>query len=65
LNYDIQNNQIATSQISLYRDLHCWDMSFQIIPFGIRQSYMFTIKVKSALLQMLKLQRQSGNSGIF
>jgi lipopolysaccharide assembly outer membrane protein LptD (OstA) len=65
LNYDIQNNQIATSQVSLYRDLHCWDMSFQIIPFGIRQSYMFTIKVKSALLQMLKLQRQSGNSGIF
>lgn len=65
LNYDIQNNQIATSQISLYRDLHCWDMSFQVIPFGIRQSYMFTIKVKSALLQMLKLQRQSGNSGIF
>ncbi len=65
LNYDIQNNQIATSQISLYRDLHCWDMAFQVIPFGIRQSYMFTIKVKSALLQMLKLQRQSGNSGIF
>lgn len=65
LNYDIQNNQVATSQISLYRDLHCWDMSFQIIPFGVRQSYMFTIKVKSALLQMLKLQRQSGNSGIF
>lgn len=65
LNYDIQNNQVATSKISLYRDLHCWDMSFEIIPFGIRQSYMFTIKVKSALLQMLKLQRQSGNSGIF
>ena len=41
------------------------NVSFQIIPFGIRQSYMFTIKVKSALLQMLKLQRQSGNSGIF
>lgn len=65
LNYDIQNNQIATSKISVYRDLHCWDMSFEVIPFGVRQSYMFTIKVKSALLQMLKLQRQSGNSGIF
>lgn len=65
LNYDIQNNKIATSKISLYRDLHCWDMAFEIIPFGIRQSYMFTIKVKSALLQMLKLQRQSGNTGIF
>ncbi len=65
LNYDIQNNQIATSKISVYRDLHCWDMSFEVIPFGIRQSYMFTIKVRSALLQVLKLQRQSGNSGIF
>ena len=65
INYDIQNNQIATSKISVYRDLHCWDMALEIIPFGIRQSYMFTIKVKSQLLQMLKLQRQNGNSGVF
>lgn len=65
LNYDIQNNKITTSSFTIYRDLHCWEMRFQIIPFGIRQSYMFTINVKSPLLQMLKLQRQSGLSGGF
>ncbi len=60
LNYDIQNNKITTSQFNIYRDLHCWEMRVSVIPFGIRQSYMFTINVKSPLLQMLKLQRQSG-----
>lgn len=65
INYDIQNNKIATSSFNLYRDLHCWEMRFQIIPFGIRQSYTFTIQVKSPLLQMLKLQRQSGLGGYY
>jgi len=60
LNYDIQNQRITTSQFNIYRDLHCWEMRLSVIPFGIRQSYMFTINVKSPLLQMLKLQRQSG-----
>lgn len=64
MNYDIENNKISTSQISIYRDLHCWEMRASVIPFGIRQSYMFTINVKSPLLQMLKLQRQSGWANI-
>ncbi|MCZ2444252.1 MAG: hypothetical protein LC101_10820 [Flavobacteriales bacterium] len=64
LNYDIQNNKISTSQITIYRDMHCWEMRASVIPFGIRQSYMFTINVKSPLLQMLKLQRQSGWANI-
>lgn len=65
INYDIENNKIATSSFNIYRDLHCWEMRFQVIPFGVRQSYMFTINVKSPLLQMLKLQRQSGLGGVF
>jgi len=60
LNYDIQNGTMATSSFDLHRDLHCWEMRFSVIPFGFRQSYSFTINVKSALLQSLKINRQQG-----
>lgn len=65
LYYDIQQNKITQSAFTIYRDLHCWEMSFQVIPFGVRQSYNFSIYVKSPLLQMLKLQRQSGLTGVY
>ncbi|MCB0396634.1 MAG: LPS-assembly protein LptD [Flavobacteriales bacterium] len=56
--YDFKNNQFTYTSVSVYRDLHCWDMSFTWIPFGFRQSYNLTIKVKSAVLQDLKLTRR-------
>ncbi len=60
INYDIQGKRITTSTINIHRDLHCWEMRFTVIPFGIRQSYLFTIGVKPGMLQDLKLQRRSG-----
>lgn len=59
-NYDLANQQVATSSFDVYRDLHCWEMRFSVIPFGFRQSYSFTINVKSPMLQALKLNRQRG-----
>ncbi|WP_031528389.1 putative LPS assembly protein LptD [Dyadobacter crusticola] len=50
------------TQLTLYRDLHCWDMSFSWTPFAgssARMSnYSFTLKVKSAILQDLKVTRR-------
>lgn len=50
------------TQVSLTRDLHCWDMSFSWTPFAgssVRASnYSFTLKVKSAILQDLKVTRR-------
>ena len=60
LNYDLANGQISTSSIDIFRDMHCWEMRISVIPFGFRQSYNFTINVKSPLLQALKLNRQRG-----
>ena len=34
-------------------------MSMQWVPIGYRQSYTFTIKVKSSILQDLKLTRRN------
>jgi lipopolysaccharide assembly outer membrane protein LptD (OstA) len=56
--YDIRNQDVTFSQIDIYRNLHCWEFSLGVVPFGIRQSYNFQINVKSAILQDLKLNRR-------
>ena len=56
--YDITEKELTPTQISIYRDLHCWDLSFNIVPFGTRRSYMFTIKPKATILQALKLTQR-------
>ncbi|MBW6482635.1 MAG: hypothetical protein K0B10_06200 [Vicingaceae bacterium] len=57
--YDFQQKDFTYTTVDIYRDLHCWEMSFNWIPFGIRQSYLFTIKIKSSILQDLKMTRRS------
>lgn len=55
---DIQRMMVTFTQFNIFRDLHCMQMSLNLIPFGYRQSYMFTIRATSALLQDLKLTKQ-------
>ncbi len=57
--YDFQQHDLSYTNLGIYRDLHCWEMDIQWIPLGPRQSYTFTIKVKSAMLQDLKLIRRN------
>lgn len=57
--YDFTNKDFSYTSIDIYRDMHCWEMKFNWVPFGDRQSYFFTIKVKASLLQDLKLTRKS------
>lgn len=57
--YDFELKDLSYTSVDIYRDLHCWEMSFHWVPFGQRQSYLFTIKVKSAILQDLKLTRRN------
>jgi hypothetical protein len=56
--YDFQNKAFTQTQISLSRDLHCWQMSLNWTPFGKYQSYNFSIGIKSSMLKDLKLDRQ-------
>ena len=57
-NYDFIRKEFSFTSINIARDLHCWQMSFNWIPFGFMRSYNINISVKSALLQDLKLQRR-------
>lgn len=56
--YDVSNKDFSYTSFTLYRDLHCWEMSLNWIPFGDRKSYNFTINVKSATLKDLKLTKR-------
>jgi hypothetical protein len=57
-NYDLQHGEFAYASLNAYRDLHCWELQFNWIPFGVRQSYNVTLNVKSAVLQDLRLTRK-------
>jgi len=55
--YDIENKEFTQTSFSLTRDLHCWTMSLNWVPFGQFQSYNFFIGIKSSLLKDLKINR--------
>lgn len=57
--YDFINKGLTNNtSVNIYRDLHCWELSFNYIPFGFQQSYNIQLNVKSAMLQDLKLARR-------
>ncbi len=56
--YDLKKYKFALPRVEIYRDLHCWEMKFQVIPSGSRQSYSFTMNAKASILQDLKLNRR-------
>lgn len=63
--YDFTNKKFTEARFNVIRDLHCWDMTLSWVPFGRYQSYNFTIKVKSSLLQDLKLSKKRNASDSF
>lgn len=56
--YDFEQKEFTTTRLGVTRDLHCWTMSFDWVPFGRFQSYFVSIRVKSSLLQDLKLEKR-------
>ncbi len=58
-NFDIQAMKFSFTTINISRNLHCWGMSFNFVPFGDRKSYSFNISASSAMLRDLKIQKQS------
>jgi hypothetical protein len=56
--YDFQSNKLSLTQFSIYRDLHCWDLSFRWSPIGIYKFYTVDLRVKASILQDLKLSKR-------
>ena len=57
--YDFKNKMLTQTSINATRDLHCWRINFNWVPFGRFQSYNLSISAVSALLQDLKLEKRS------
>ncbi len=56
--YHFESKEFTQTNIGISRDLHCWTMNVNWVPFGRFQSYNFTIAVKASILQDLKIERR-------
>ncbi len=56
--YDFQAKNLSLTRFSIYRDLHCWDLSINWVPFGPYKSYNVDLRVRSSILQDLKLSKR-------
>ncbi len=57
-NYDIAAREFSYTSFSVYRDLHCWEMSLNFVPFGRMKSYSFTLNARTSVLKDLKVSKQ-------
>jgi len=53
--YDFVAKTLSYTSLDIYRDLHCWEMRFNWIPFGYRKGWSFTINIKASVLQDVKI----------
>lgn len=56
-NYDFDTRKLQTLQMSINREMHCWQMSINVTPIGLFRSFNFSISPKSSVLQDLKINR--------
>ncbi len=56
--FDFSHKSLTSTTIRVYRDLHCWEMSLSITPFGRMRSYYFSIKIKSPMFSFFEFKRQ-------
>lgn len=61
-NIDITNKKWSYTNFNVSRDLHCWNMSASIVPFGPYKSYTFHIGVNASMLKDLKYDKSSTDS---
>ena len=64
--YDFIDRELVRTDISINRDLGCWVMAFNWVPFGRAQSYGFSLRVKSGPVQdLLNLRLPRSDRGGF
>lgn len=57
LSYDFNTKDIQYMSLSINREMHCWQLSINVVPVGYARSFNFSINPKSTLLQDLKVNR--------
>lgn len=64
--YDLDNKELVgeATQITIDRDLHCWQMTFKWSPIAKKQTYDFSIGIKAPMLQDIKYPHSAGFENI-
>ena len=62
LSYDVNAKKLSYTSINVTRDLHCWSMSANFVPFGPYKSYTFHIGVNASMLADLKYDKSSSDA---
>ncbi|HLW06159.1 MAG TPA: hypothetical protein VKY45_01245, partial [Marinilabiliaceae bacterium] len=57
--YNLERKEISHTNLRINRNLHCWNMSFNLVPVGRYKSFFFSISVNSSLLRDLKYEKRS------
>jgi len=57
-NFDIEAKKFSFTTFNVTRNLHCFNMSFNFVPFGDRKSYSFTLNASSSMLKDLKIDKR-------
>tara|TARA_B110000196_G_scaffold101072_1_gene87824 strand:+ start:23 stop:3553 length:3531 start_codon:yes stop_codon:yes gene_type:complete len=58
--FDMIEKDLVSHNISLNRDLHCWELSLNWTPGGIGQGVYVRLNVKSPTLKDLKIEKKGG-----
>lgn len=56
--FDIQAKEFTQTSVGIYRDLGCWELRGNWIPFGAFTSYSIDLQIKASALKDLKLSRR-------
>ncbi len=56
--YDFSTRKFSYVQLSMSRDLHCWEMSFNVTPFGTMKGYSFRINIKSNVFKGIEYNKK-------
>ena len=55
--FDFVAKELTYTSINVTRELHCWVMTLNLIPFGSYKSYTFQINVKSNMFKDVKFRK--------
>lgn len=58
--FDLMERSLVSHHFSIYRDLHCWELSLNWTPSGYGNGFYLRINVKSPNLRDLKFEERGG-----
>ena len=62
--YDMVRKEWTPTQLNIYWDLHCWELSVNWVPIGVRKSIYLRLNIKASMLKDLKVEYRNNNTDL-